>query len=148
MTRAEPESTREALLLEAASPQSTCGEAEAAGAVGGSGPALFRLPAGPRCPQGSLRNASCTKPGLAGAQTPPVAGGRSSQCLPTAALPRNEEDRRSGELRDGGGGPGDAAGRIEALRVTRRAAHSLACPVASLQENKLFGFTQQLPVLC
>lgn len=59
---------------------------------------------GAELPAGLLAQPLCTKPELAGAQTPPVAGGRSSQCLPTAALPRNEEDRRSGELRDGGEG--------------------------------------------
>lgn len=110
--RAEPQNTGEGLLLWGRFPAGhSTWRGRGCRAVGGSGAALFRLPAGPRCPRGSLRNPSCTKPGLAGAQTPPAAGGRSSQCLPAAALPRNEEDRRSGELRDGGGGPGGCCGK-------------------------------------
>lgn len=39
--------------------------------------------------------------------------------LPTAALPGNEEDRRSGELRDGGGGTEGMLREGEGLRRCR-----------------------------
>lgn len=53
--RAEPQNTRHGLLFWRPLPRRARGEAEAAGAVGGSGTALFRLPAGR-----GARSAPCT----------------------------------------------------------------------------------------